>query len=362
VKLMDQNNQPQQFPIQTLMALLGPNTAAPAAPQQQPSPQTQATAPQGGAAPGQPAPVAQVQGGMNPVIQSLLGQSQQAMNAPMGQPVPQGGGPINALQHPLVAGITKAIANAAQSYGWTAMMPQERLERTQLQQQKAEALSRLGLAGTEAEMNFGIRQQLANQGEEKVGILQQRANTAEEMAKVQKERADAYDRAVNARADYDKTALQIRQQLGQGRIDEAYKALAEKADDFTRKLEQDRDIAKQNIGIKQTHQNTYQQYVEMLGQIRTAAVQQNNTRIAEQAQQKLAEIQSKNWVQDLFGMAGPATATGAAQAVGMPQGLPSIAQPPSTTPNVTRPTNKGQAKAGPPKPGGNWNPVKGVYE
>lgn len=339
----DQNNQnapPQGNPL--LAALLG-QMSGPSPAAAPPSPPPAAAVPSAGGAPGQtpPAPMQSPMGqggGMSPIIQSLMGQAQQTMSNPMGQAVPQGGGPLDALKHPIVAALIKGLAQAAQGFGWTAMQPNERVERTQLQQQKAESLARLAETGAYQGGMLGVRQQQAD-------TSQQRADTYQQQAETQKQRADAYERATAAKIDYEKSSLDIRKQLGEGKIQEAYAALSEKADDFTRKLEQDKDIAQQNIGIKQAHQSTYQGYVDMLGQLRSTALQQGNTKIAEQAQQKLAEIQSKSWVQDLFGMAGPSTAAGAAQAVGSPQALPVVYQP-STTQNVGTPTNKAQAKGG----------------
>ena len=61
----------------------------------------------------------------------LLQMAQQALANPMSQTVPQGGGAIDPAQHPLIAGLIKALAGGLQSYGWTAMQPKERWQSQQ---------------------------------------------------------------------------------------------------------------------------------------------------------------------------------------------------------------------------------------
>jgi hypothetical protein len=85
-------------------------------------------------------------------------------NAAAVPPAPQG--VIDPMQHPVIKAIIQALSQGAQNYSMTAMDPRERLQRQEMDAQKAEALARLGIS----------QQQLGLEGQ-RVGIEQQRATT-----------------------------------------------------------------------------------------------------------------------------------------------------------------------------------------
>src|SRR5207249_3636884 len=85
-------------------------------------------------------------------------------NAAAVPPAPQG--VIDPMQHPVIKAIIQALSKAARGYSMTAMDPRERMQRQEMDAQKAEALARLGIS----------QQQLGLEGQ-RVGIEQQRANT-----------------------------------------------------------------------------------------------------------------------------------------------------------------------------------------
>jgi hypothetical protein len=85
-------------------------------------------------------------------------------NAAAVPPAPQG--VIDPTQHPVIKAIIQALSQGAQNYSMTAMDPRERMQRQEMDAQKAEALARLGIS----------QQQLGLEGQ-RVGIEQQRATT-----------------------------------------------------------------------------------------------------------------------------------------------------------------------------------------
>lgn len=94
----------------------------------------------------------------------MMAQAQQALQSPMTSAVPQTS-PIEQLaNHPVIQALIKSLSAGAQGFGWSAMYPQERTQRTELEQQKAEAMGRLA----------GQQQQLALEGQ-RVGIEAGRA-------------------------------------------------------------------------------------------------------------------------------------------------------------------------------------------
>jgi hypothetical protein len=277
---------------------------------------------------------------MNPIVQSMMGQAQTAMSNPMGQAVPQGGGLIDVLKHPLVGAIVKALAQAAQSYGWTAMQPSERLERTQLNQQKAETLSRLAMTGAEQGINLDIKQG-------QLGVNQQRANTAEQRAVTAEELAKF------------RMQFEPQQQAERQRHNEAMEALRQK--DITRSyaaINNEMDMAKlrydaamKELGPKWAEievQDNRNNIMEYIGQLQGVARQQENTEIGQNAQRALGDMQTKAWFQAITGSTGIQTLGGAAQGVAssLPQipAAPTLVQP-SIPPNVGAPTPQNKAAA-----------------
>jgi len=334
------------------MALLGQNAAATAAPQQQAPPPAQAAVPTGGAAPTQAASAPQ--GGMNPLIQSLMGQSQQALNAPMGQPVPAANPIAGLAQHPIVQALIKGIGQMAQGYGWTAMMPQEREERTQMQQQKAESLARLAETGAYQEGMLGIRGQQAN---------------------TQQQRAESYGQNVESQADYRKAQEQNMQdrtqilqdandwkkEMAAGRLDKAQQMIDQKATQFEQKLA----LQNKQFGLDKTK-------VELSGEglaikqgmldLAKTALAQRGTVEGAQAMSKIQQFKIEHPIMSQFmdmsdldqliGSSGGAGVPGVAPVAPTPvqptpTGVPGVVPKPSTTGKA----NAKRQQAGGGKPG-----------
>jgi hypothetical protein len=338
----------QQNPLAGLMSLLGPNPATSnAAPQQQASPQQPVAVPSGGAAPTQAAPAPQ---GMSSIIPSLMGQSQQAMNAPMGQPVAPANPLAGLAQHPLVQGLLKAVAQMAQSYGWTAMMPQERLERTQMQQQKGEALSRLAETGAYQEGMLGIRGQQLGINQQKADTGQQRADTAE---KAQASLADF--RKFEQQNMQDKLALatdanQWKQEMAAGRLDKAQQMIDQKATQFEQKIA----LAQKQFGLEETKTALQGEGIGikqgMLDLAKTALAQKGTVEGA-QAMSKIQQFKIEHPILSQFmDMSDLDQLTGAAAGVGLPGVAPVAPTPVQPTPTgipqpgPATPKNKAQAK------------------
>lgn len=109
----------------------------------------------------------------------LMNMAQQTLQNPAASAVPQPQGGIDAGVHPVVAGLIKLLANAAQSYGWTSMPPQQRMEAQNMEQQKAEAMARIS----------GQQQQLGYEGQ-RVGFEGQRTAADVLAAKAAAKRSD----------------------------------------------------------------------------------------------------------------------------------------------------------------------------
>jgi hypothetical protein len=110
-------------------------------------------------------------------IAGMMNAAQSSLSNPMASSVPSAGGTIDPSVHPVVAAIIKALAGGAGAYGWTSMPPQQRLEAQNLEAQKAEAMSRIGLQ----------QQQLGLEGQ-RVGIEQGRLGEEQARTKIEAKR------------------------------------------------------------------------------------------------------------------------------------------------------------------------------
>lgn len=130
----------------------------------------------------------------NPMMQQAMGM----MTNPNAQAVPQAQpGTIDPTQHPIVGAIIKMLSQGMQNYSQTAMDPRERMQRQEMDAQKAEALGRMGIQ----QQQVGIEQQRANteqQGVTQTGEYQRgelgesskRTAIAGRQADTEKQRAD----------------------------------------------------------------------------------------------------------------------------------------------------------------------------
>lgn len=138
-----------------------------------------------------------------PPMQQAMGM----MTNPNAQAVPQAQpGVIDPTQHPVIGAIIKMLSQGMQNYSQTAMDPRERMQRQEMDAQKAEALGRMGIQ----QQQVGIEQQRANteqQGVEQTGKYQtgelgesrKRTAIAGRQADTEKQRADQSYEAEKAR-------------------------------------------------------------------------------------------------------------------------------------------------------------------
>jgi len=374
----DDRDKPGQTnnPMAGLMSMMGPQpgqTPAASPPMQQP--QAPAGTGAGMAVPQSTSPAPAPSQSMNPIIQSFMGQSQQALSNPMGQAVPQGGGGlIDALKHPLVGAIVKALAQAAQSYGWTAMQPSERLERTQLNQQKAETMGRLAETGASIENINTYR-------EGSLGVQKQRADTAEEKNKILQSHYDTMEDIAQQKTDIEQQKADVDQAFKEGRLDQIDQKIQQQADQFTAKMQQNKDLAMKSMAIRSGANDIRKYYVDTLNQLRTTALQQNNQKIALSAQQGLGKLESTNWLQTAIGGTGPTTMQQGVTNLNLPN-IPNAATPvlggasvptggaaapggPGASPSQPTPQGKAAAKAkqkAPGSPAGKLGDPLGLFQ
>lgn len=191
----------------------------------------------------------------NPAIGQMMQQSQASMNNPMAQAVPQGNPLAGMAQHPLIQGLLRALSTAAQSYGWTAMQPGERLERTQMEQQKAEALAkqaaqqqqlgyegqRVGYEGQDVQTRKAaqIAQQRYQEGElgvrqGELGVRQGELGVSQQRATTDQQRADQEHQVALQRLDNEAKTLEenIRAHKAEEKIGGGRLSIEQKANDI----------------------------------------------------------------------------------------------------------------------------------
>lgn len=280
----------------------------------------------------------------------LMQMAQQSMQGPMNQPVPQMGGQIDPMQHPIIGAIVKALASAAQTGGWTAMMPEERLQRQQMQQQKAETLA--NLAGTQAyrEGMLGYRGGELYQGQEKVGQGQQKIDLA-----TQKQN---FDQAMaQSKLDLATEANNWHKDIAEGRLDQGATRILNQAQQFEDRLKQIDDLQKRGLDIRAYQAEIQNQMVPIrqgfleLGQ---TALAQKGTEAGVQTQTKLQQfalehpiLSSMFGLDDLSKMAGQAQQApvpGVAPPPALGQPLPGAAAP-AVPPATAAPAGGGKLGA-----------------
>lgn len=156
------------------------------------------------------------------------------------QPTPQGGGGIDPSAHPALAKVIQALSQGAGAYGWTAMPPQERLERTQLEQQKAETMARLAQAGVGMEQTNLWRGEQAETARNRAEAYSRNVASQEEARKT---KAQIDQHRVDVQADM----VKVREAIGQGRIKLGYDTLDQRASQF----EQLYKIRAGQLGVEQ---------------------------------------------------------------------------------------------------------------
>jgi hypothetical protein len=295
--------------------------------------------------------------------QAMMGQATQAMNNPIAQPAPSPGGQIDPGIHPVIAKIIQALAGGAQAYGWTGQSPQERVERTQMQQQKAETLARMAQTGAYQQGELGIRQQMAD-------TAGQRAGTQAEDVKSKSEARDTANQIKQQMADLASEKNEWQKDMSAGRLTQAKQRISNQAAQF----EQTFQLRAKQVGIEQAKLELAQQgmgikqgFLDLAG----VAVQQKGTAEGLQTIQAIQNLAFEHPIlSQAFGLDDVTKRVSSAQGAGIPgtsPGAPPAAGGPTApltappAPNV--PMGKVSAKRNqkaPPAPSGGvthvWTP------
>jgi hypothetical protein len=184
----------------------------------------------------------------------LMQMAQQTLSNPVASAVPAPQGGIDAGVHPIVAGLVKLLANAASSYGWTSMPPQQRLEAQGQEQQKAETMARLAQTGAYQQGELEYRKNMAD-------VAGQRAGAYEEDVQSKKESRDTQNAIKQQALDLAKEKNNWQKDMAQGRLDQAKTRISNQAQQFEKSfqirvkqvgLEQAKvEMMEQGLGIKQ---------------------------------------------------------------------------------------------------------------
>lgn len=273
--------------------------------------------------------------------QGMMASAQQSMNNPMAQAVPQMGGGIQGLaQHPVVQKIIQTITQALQGAGWTGASPQERLERTQLEQQKAETMARLAQTGAYQSGELQNRQNLAT-------IAQQNADTKTKNEASQEEQRKTMADIAQQRQDLVTEANEWKKDLAAGRLSQAKQRLDNQASQF----EQTVKLRAQQVGIEQaklelaqTGMGIKQGFLDLAN----TALSQKGTSEGLQAIQQIQGLAFEHPVlNQIFGLDDVTKRVGQAEGAGIPGvgtggAAPTVGAP--SAPAATPPANKVQAK------------------
>lgn len=268
---------------------------------------------------------------------ALLSQAMQRLNSTPFQPTPTGGGPIDASVHPVIAKVIQALAGGAQNFGWAAMPPQERLERTQLEQNKAETMARLAQAGVAQEQTAAWRQSEAETARE-------RAASYEENVQRQKDRDKTMADIAKSRIDVQQEMVGVRKALGEGRLEVAHAQLTQRAQQF----EQMFKLRAQQVGIEQAKLDLMEQG-NMIKQgfldVARGALSQRGTVEGAQVVEKLQTLQLEHpFLSQMFGLSDVADAVSQSRGAQ----IPGVA--PTGTPTAPAATAPLPAPGAPNKP------------
>jgi parvulin-like peptidyl-prolyl isomerase len=279
----------------------------------------------------------------------LMQAAMSAMNNPMGRPVPQPQGGIDPSIHPVIAKIIQALAGGADAYGSTAMMPQERMERMQMNQQKAETMARMAQTGEYEAGRIGIGQTNAATNQQNAGTRATDVASKTDYRKFQEQNME--DRLQLAT-----DANNWKQAMASGRLNIAQQMINQKATQFEQKF----SLAQKQYGLDAAK-------VELMGEgmgikqgmldLAKTALSQRGTVEGAQAAAKIQQFKIEHPIMssimdmsDLDALVG-----GAAGA-----GIPGTGAAPTTGAQPAQPTRTAQPAA--PKPTKKWNMLTGRYE
>lgn len=279
--------------------------------------------------------------------QGMMQQAQQSISNPMASAVPQqGGGPIDITQHPVIGAIIKALSGAAQSYGWTSMPPEQRLQAQQLESQKAETMARMAQTGAYQQGELAYRGQLAD-------VAKQNADTRTEDLKRKQEQGDTSNAIKQQMADLAAEKSDWQKDMAAGRLTQAKQRISNQAAQF----EQTFKLRAQQVGIEQaklelaqTGMGIKQGFLDLAG----AALNQKGTAEGLNTITKLQGLAFEHPIlAQAFGLDDVTKMVGEARGAGMPGvspgGAPAVGGPTAPLPSPPA-TNKVQAKQNQKKP------------
>jgi hypothetical protein len=275
-------------------------------------------------------------------------QAQTSMQNPMAQAVPQSGGVIDPSIHPIIAKIIEALSGGAKAYGWTAMPPAERLERTQMEQQKAETMARLAQTGAYQQGELGYRRDMAD-------VASQNAKTRQEEEQRKREQGETALTIKQQMADLATEKNEWQKELASGRLDAAKTRISNQAAQFEKTL----GIRIKQVGIEQaklelaqTGMGIKQGFLDLAG----AALNQKGTAEGLQAIQAIQNLAFEHPIQSqLFGLEDVTKRVNESRGAGMPGvspgGAPATGGPTAPLPSPPAP-NKIDVKRNARKPAG----------
>lgn len=272
---------------------------------------------------------------------AVLRQAMQSMQTTPFGPTPSPSGVIDPNVHPAIAKIIGTLAQMGQAYGWSNMTGQERTERTQLEQQKAETMARLAQAGVAQEQTAAWRGEQAE-------TARQRAASYEENVQRQKERDKTQADIARSRVDVQQEMVDVRKALGEGRLDVAHKTLTMRASQF----EQMFKLRAQQVGIEQAKLELMEQG-NMIKQgflgVAQSALSQRGTVEGANIAQKLQTLQLEHPIlSQIIGLDDVAGLVSSSRGAGIPAVPGAGAQPTGpTAPIPAAPLPNKPAKAAP---------------
>lgn len=211
----------------------------------------------------------------NPMMQQAMGM----MSNPNAQAVPPAQpGVIDPTQHPIIGAIIKALASGMQGFSQTSMDPRERMQRQEMDAQKAEAMGRL--AETQA-----MREQTGQWREEQAATARDRAGTYGEDVESKKQARETSAQIQQSKLDLAKSANEWKQAMAQGRLDVAHQQLTQKAQQFEDMMK----IRVKQVGIEQAKL----ELMDQATQIKAGFLDLGKTALAQRGTTQGADIAMK---------------------------------------------------------------------
>lgn len=271
---------------------------------------------------------------------SVLSQAMQHLNTTPFQPTPTGGGGIDPSVHPAIAKVIQTLANSAGAFGWTAMPPQEREARTQMEQQKAETMARLAQAGVAQEQTALWRGEQAETARQRAEAYQRNVESQAEARKTQAQIAQD-------RLDVQRDMVAVRKAATEGRLQVAHQQLEQRASQF----EQTFQLRAKQVGIEQAKLELMEQgnlIKQGFLDVARGALSQRGTVEADQVNAKLQEFQREHWIaSSVFGFPDITELTSQSRSAGIP-GVPVPAT--GTAPGAAAVSTPAQAASKPNAP------------